>query len=69
MTFSSSSQSSPLLLLSGLQVSSKQFSIPLSNLDKTDGSLCFSIVVDIVDGGVKVVPEPPGPGAARLDVD
>ena len=29
----------------------------------------LAVVVDVVDGGVEVVPEPPGPGPSRLDVD
>ena len=35
----------------------------------SEASPLLAIVVDVVDGGVEVVPESPGPGAARLDVD
>ena len=30
---------------------------------------CLAVVVDVVDRGVEVVPEPPCPGPSRLDVN
>ena len=41
----------------------------VSILQMSEASPLLAIVVDVVDGGVEVVPESPGPRAARFDVD
>ena len=48
----------------------KLFSLSHSHLKTNNvAAPCLAVVVDVVDRGVEVVPEPPCPGPSRLDVD
>ena len=48
----------------------KLFSLSHFNLKTNNvAAPCLAVVFDVVDRGVEVVPEPPGPWPSRLDVD